>query len=40
MVTQFEHTVANAHNPELIVSSSTTGLDLVLFYMRKSIPSD
>lgn len=40
MQTQFDHTVTNAQNPELIISSSTTGMDLILFYMRKSVDSD
>lgn len=40
MVKQFEHTGANAQNPELIISSSTTGMDLVLFYTRRPARSD
>lgn len=39
MVTQFNHTRKNPDNPELIVSSSTTGMDLVLFYIRKRLRS-
>ena len=35
MTTQFHHTVATAPSAELIVSSSTTGMDLVLFYIRR-----
>ncbi|RYP41727.1 hypothetical protein DL767_000743 [Monosporascus sp. MG133] len=33
MVTQYDHTKKNFGNAELIVSSSTTGIDLVLFYI-------
>ena len=36
MLTQFHHTVATAPSAELIVSSSTTGMDLALFYIRKT----
>ncbi|RYO92887.1 hypothetical protein DL766_009135 [Monosporascus sp. MC13-8B] len=34
MVTQYDHTKKNFGNAELIVSSSTTGIDLVLFYIH------
>ncbi|RYP64587.1 hypothetical protein DL771_008700 [Monosporascus sp. 5C6A] len=33
MVTQYDHTKENFGNAELVVSSSTTGIDLVLFYI-------
>ena len=36
MLTQYHHTKETAPSAELIVSSSTTGMDLALFYIRKT----
>lgn len=33
---QFRHSIANVGNPELAIAGQSTGLDLVLFYIRKS----
>ncbi len=40
MIAQFNHTLANPQSPELIVSSSTTGVDLVLFYISRLFETD